>query len=215
VPQAGRDSLFLPTGGDPSELSELAVRVTFSIVSALRLPGDIASLRLEDSILDARTSGVGATEPGPSLQLERVTVFGDVFVRELSHASAALFSEPVRVERRHVGCVRYSYLPDGSEPPRRFRCQPDLELGRTSAAGLSQNTIAARLAPRFTSTRFGDPGYAQLAAAAAPEILTGAEDGSEMGAFSRLQEPLRRHQLSTLIEEYLRFGLDAGIFYVT
>lgn len=236
VPRAGRDSL-VHTGNDSSELD---VRVTFSIVGALRLPQDAASLRLEDSILDAAASGTGATEPGPPLQLERVTVLGDTSFRELPHASAALFSGPVQVERRHVGCVRYSYLPEDSETPRRFRCQPDLALdlairralderaralGLTSAAGIPESDrnaitnrertrVLARLAPRFTSTRFGDPGYAQLAAGTAPEILTGAEDGSEMGAFSRLQEPLRRTQLATLIEEYLRFGLDAGIFYV-
>ncbi|HEX4961805.1 MAG TPA: hypothetical protein VF173_13260 [Thermoanaerobaculia bacterium] len=236
VPRAGRSSL-VHTGGDPANL---AVQVTFSIVGALRLPENVASLRLEDSILDAAAFGASPTEPGPPLQLERVTVLGDTWFRELTHASAALFSGPVRVERRQVGCVRYSYFPDGSEPPRRFRCQPDLalalaigqalderarELGLTSAADLSETDrnaitsrertrVLARLAPRFTSTRFGDPGYAQLAAGTAPEILTGAEDGSEIGAFSRLQEPLRRTQLATLIEEYLRFGLDAGIFYV-
>ncbi len=198
-------------------------------------------VRLGFEVGRAVGTGLADEEPGPPLRLERVTVLGHVFIHELPHASAALFSEPLRVERRHVGCVRYSYLPDGSETPRRFRCQPDLalalairraldkrarELGLTSAAGLSaeeQDAIAgrertrvlARLEPRFTSTRFGDPGYAQLAAGTALEILTGAEDGSEMGAFSRLQEPLRRSQLATLIEEYLRFGLDAGIFYVT
>ncbi len=190
-----------------------------------------------------RAVGTGLTdqEPGPALELERVTVFGHVFLRELPHASEVLFNDPVRVERRNVGCVRYSYLPDGSETPRRFRCQPDLalalairralderarELGLSSAEGLSaadqdailgreKTRVLARLVPRFTSTRFGDPGYAQLSAATALEISTGAEDGSEMGAFSRLQEPLRRSQLATLIDEYLRFGLDAGIFYVT
>lgn len=237
APRAGRDSL-VHTGGDATGL---AVRVTFSIAGALRLPAEIASLRLEDSILDVAASGTGAAEPGPPLELERVTVLGETAWRELSHASAALFNGPVRAERRQVGCVRYSYLSDGSETPRRFRCQPDLALalaigrvlderaralGLPSSEGLPEderNAIAAqertrvlaRLTPRFTSTRFGDPGYAQLAAGTAPEILTGAEDGSEMGAFSSLQEPLRRTQLATLIEEYLRFGLDAGIFFLT
>jgi hypothetical protein len=190
-----------------------------------------------------RALGGGATddEAGPPLSLARVTVLGRVVVRELREASAVLFSQPVRVQRRHVGCVRYSYLPDGSETPRRFRCQPDLalalavrqaldrrarETGATSAQQLpaaeradiearERMRVLARLEPRFASTRFGDPGYAHLTAATAPEILTGAEDGSEMGAFSHLQEPARRRQLAILLEEYLRFGLDAGIFYVT
>ncbi len=62
VPQAGRGSLAHVLG-DPSELG---VRVTFSIVGSLRLPEDIASLRLEDSILDAVTAGTGAS-PLPAL----------------------------------------------------------------------------------------------------------------------------------------------------
>src|SRR5262249_30609686 len=151
------------------------------------------------------------------------------------------FNQPLRVLRRQTGCVRYCYLPDGSETPRRFRCQPDLALALAvdqaleqgaAAAGLAsvqqlppkessaietreRVRVLARLTPRFASTRFGEPGYAHLVPTTAPEILTGAEDGSEIGAFNFLQEPARRRQLAILLEEYLRFGLDAGIFYVT
>jgi hypothetical protein len=44
----------------------------------------------------------------------------------------------------------------------------------------------------------------------ATEITTGAENGSEMGAFSFLQQPQRRTNLQTALDEYLRFGLEAG-----
>ena len=71
--------------------------------------------------------------------------------------------------------------------------------------------IQARLTPQFTSTDFGQPGYAQLSLRCAIEITTGADDGSEMGAFSFLQQPQRRANLLAALDEYLRFGLEAGM----
>ncbi len=194
----------------------------------------VSELRLEAE------SVVGTEGMGPATTLVRSTVFGRLDLRELE-ASETLFTEPVRVERRHVGCARYSYLPEGSETPRRFRCQPDLALARTlrealetltrergltSAQGLPPGDVErleilqsarvhAVLVPRFTSTRWGQPGYGQLRLDTAREIATGAEDGSEIGAFQSLHEPARRRQLALLIEEYLRFGLDAGLFFLT
>ncbi len=75
--------------------------------------------------------------------------------------------------------------------------------------------ILSRLQPRFTSTHYGDPGYAQLSQSCAPEIRTGGEDGSEMGVFYYLKQPQREANLRASLDEYLRFGLEAGIFYVT
>jgi hypothetical protein len=105
-------------------------------------------------------------------------------------------------------------VPGGSTTPRRFRCQPDLALtGVTSPAAIA--ATRARLVPAFTSTEYGDPGYGQLAIGCARELRTGAEDGSEMGAFSSLKQPQREANLRIALDEYLRSGLDAGIFYVT
>jgi hypothetical protein len=75
--------------------------------------------------------------------------------------------------------------------------------------------IMDRLQPNFTSTRYGDPGYSQLRQSCAREILTGAEDGSEMGVFSSLKNPQREANLRVSLDEYLRFGLAAEIFYMT
>lgn len=199
----------------------------------------VSDLRLE--IGSASGSAFSAEEAGPPMTLVRSTVLGRLVLRELPLASETLFTEPVRVERRHVGCVRYSYLPEGSKTPRRFRCQPDLAIARAvhealealaRARGLAsiadlppadarqveilQSTrMQEALEPRFTSTRWGHPGYGQLRRDVAREISTGAEDGSEIGAFQHLHEPKRRRQLALLLEEYLRFGLDAGLFFLT
>ncbi len=47
------------------------------------------------------------------------------------------------------------------------------------------------------------------------ELRTGAEDGSEMGAFAALQHPQRLLQLRTRLDEYLPYGLEAGFIFVT
>jgi hypothetical protein len=111
--------------------------------------------------------------------------------------------DPVTVRRRQDGCVRFSYLPPGSHTPRRYRCQP-----QTSAD-------AARVRPVLTSARYGTPGYAQLAIGTPREIRAGADDESEMGAFHDLFLPLREAHLRTRLDESIRFGLEAGIFYAT
>jgi hypothetical protein len=142
-----------------------------------------------------------------------VTVLGRVRVRELILASEALFTAPVVAERRQGGCVRFSFLPEDSETPRRFRCQPDLLLERAAQTG--QPAAPAGLAPAFTARQYGHPGYGQLAPECPAELRTGAEDGSEMGAFSRLRQPQREANLRTRLDEYLPFGLDAGLILVT
>ena len=129
----------------------------------------------------------------------------------------------VLAEQRQEGCVRFSVVadPDGSHTPRRFQCQPDLaiskkekELGRILFTD-EHDQLVMRLRPQFTSRHYGQPAYAQLSMACADEIKTGAEDGSEMGVFCMLQQPQREANLRTALDEYLRFGLDAGIFLVT
>jgi hypothetical protein len=72
-----------------------------------------------------------------------------------------------------------------------------------------------QLQPSFTSDQFGNPAYGQLSQTCVAEIRTGAEDGSEMGVFNRLKQPQREDNLRASLNEYLRVGLNAGIFYVT
>src|SRR5690606_32990012 len=105
------------------------------------------------------------------------------------------------------------------------RCQPELALtSRATALGLDtpdllsateRQTIVSRLRPTFTSLHYGDPGFGQLAGRTATEIRTGADDGAEMGAFRFLKSPQRESNLRGALGEYLRFGFEAGIFYVT
>jgi hypothetical protein len=160
--------------------------------------------------------------PGPPTSLERCTVLGPVYARELDLVSETILAEPAQALRRQQGCVRLSSVAPGSRVPRRFRCQPDLafevarrERGEDTLDPAVSAPIEQRLAPHFTSTRYGDPGYCQLAGTCARELREGAEDGAELGAFKRLQQPQREANLALRLEEYLPVGLDPVLIHMT
>jgi hypothetical protein len=190
----------------------LEVSLRRSISGRLELSSDPgSSLRLEECIVDA-TGG-----PGPAIQagvatVVASTVLGSAAVTVMELASNVLFTGPAVAARRQQGCARFSYFPPGSRVPRRYRCQPSYPDGATSE---EKHVIALRLSPSFTSERYGDPGYCQLAERVADELRTGASDESEMGAFQYLQQPLREEMLSAALDEYLRFGLEAGLLHAT
>jgi hypothetical protein len=185
----------------------LKLRVTRSICDEITVPEDIGSLRLEESIVHG-----SIIAPTVNLAVEKSTVLGQTTARQLE-AGNSIFPGLVTIGRRQVGCVRFCSLAKDSITPRRFRCQPDLAL--EGIGPLSQQTaIRTRLAPSFTSTHYSHPAYAQLSLACATEIRTGAEDGSEMGAFNFLKQPQRETNLRSSLDEYLRFGLEAGLIFV-
>ena len=68
---------------------------------------------------------------------------------------------------------------------------------------------------KLTALRYGQPGYGQLRPDCPPEIWQGADDEAEMGVFHDLYWPQREANLRIRLEEYLRFGLEAGIFYAS
>jgi hypothetical protein len=126
--------------------------------------------------------------------------------------------------------VRFSWLRLESRVPRRYRCQPDLEIAEQVAVAIKKSgigtisdadrkaindTVVAWLVPAFTSLGYGDPGYGQLRITAPEQIRTGADDEAEMGAFHDLFQPQRESNIRARLREYLRFGLEAGIFYST
>ncbi len=119
-------------------------------------------------------------------------------------------------EYREKGSVRASYVPVGSQFPPSYRCQPELALGdpaQTKNATAEQ--IRQRLTPAFTSTEYGQPGYAQLSQTCAEEIRSGAEDHSEMGAFQRLYQPQHAANLRRHLAEYVPVGQKVEIHYET
>jgi len=180
---------------------------------------DGANVKISNSIVDALDeneaafAGLSGDDAGGTLQAENSTFVGKVFTRIMSMASNCIFlagmvpsadwPSPVRAQRLQQGCVRFTYFSPGSRVPHPYKCQP------------SSMAIAPRVRPVFTSLIYGDPGYGQLSNHCAPEITRGADDESEMGAFHNLYQPQRVSNLRTRLEEYLRFGMEAGIFYAS
>jgi hypothetical protein len=206
--------------------TSLEIEIDSSIVGLLRLPEEITRLTLRDSILDGLDTAAIARittddKAGPQTVLERTTVFGKVFVKELILANEVIFTGEVLAEKTQVGCVRFSYVSLNSRTPRRFRCQPELALSAL-AKKLDRDLlpdertyVLARIKPAFTSIHYGHPAYCQLSYHCPEEIKTGAEDGTEMGAFRHLKQPQQEVNLRIRLEEYLPFGLKPGFIYVT
>lgn len=201
----------------------LEITLVRSICGPINLAASISALCLDECIVDHPT-GLAIDADETPVDVQKSTIFGETRAQSLD-AGNAIFTHHVEAVRRQIGCVRFCYLPDGSPTPRRFRCQPDLalaqradELELDSVADLlptERGPVLARVQPGFTSTCYGDPGYAQLSLTTTEEIRTGAEDGSEMGVFSFLKQPQRAANLRASLDEYLRFGLEAGLIYVT
>jgi hypothetical protein len=195
VPRAGT-SLSIQAGAVESTRNvRLQVEVDRAICGAIEASEFIEGVAIRDSIVQ------GAVIV-PDLVIDRSTVLGATRSRTI-HASDSIFAERVDVARRQTGCVRYSWLPLDSLVPRRFRCQPGDEAS------------AAIIRPTFTSTTYGTPGYGQLARVTPHEIEAGAEGEGEMGAFNFLAQPRRLADLTARLDEYMRLGLETGVFFVT
>jgi hypothetical protein len=203
----GNQFLILP-GGDPGSTG---VAASFVFRKSDLLP--LLELQLE-SARPSIAGSIGGESEAPNTILENVTIFGASIFRELTLASNVIFQQVAYAVRRQAGCVRFSYITPGSRLPRRYRCQPDLALeGVTDAA--TKSIVKNRLRPTYTSIHYGDPGYAQLGLGCACEIKMGAENGSEMGAFNLLLQPQREANLKIRLDEYLPFGLEPGLIYIT
>lgn len=196
-------------GSEPSlkiEAEGVEVEIDRCILGGIRIEAG-SEARITNSILDATNASnmayAAKNGPGGRLRIENSTVIGSVHADVLELGSNTIFLGKVSARRKQEGCVRFSYLPLDSEVPRRHRCHPENE------------SEARRVRLQFTSLRYGDPGYCQLGRWCAAEIRRGADDESEMGAFHELFAPQREANLRTRLDEYLRFGLEAGILYAT
>jgi hypothetical protein len=186
-------------------------------------------LTVNDSIVDghgaAAIAGEGGVRSGPVTRLARTTLLGSVFVREL-HATDTIFIGPVVSRRTQTGCVRYSFVPllgnGGTTPrtPRRYRCQPDLaladarELLERTLSEAEQRTVQLSVTPQFASLDPFAPAYTTLLPDTPQEILRGASDGLEMGAWYFRQNPRRIDNLRRRLADYLPVGLTPEIVYV-
>ena len=161
--------------------------------------------RLEEAFPVALSTAALAVADA-AVTLTRVTVLGRVFAHRLS-ASDSILADRARVEDTQDGCVRFCAYADGSVIPGPYR-----------------SAIVPTGAPIFTSDSYGQPGYAQLletadaaivGGAMGASISTGAETGSEVGAFSADLNPAKEQGLLAKYAEYMPLGLMPVIVHVT
>jgi len=213
-----RDCTLVPGIGAALSVAHPFAVITLErcITGPLHIVAD-SEVTLRECIVDATDPELvayrgpgGELSVGGIMRLENCTLIGKIHTRQVTMASDCLFvarlaatgdvwSAPLWVERRQKGCIRFSYVPPGSRTPRCYHCQPD------------EGDLQTR--PHFTSLRYGDPGYCQLRQATPDTIRRGAHDESEMGVLHGLYQPQRETNLRIRLEEYLRYGLEAGIFY--
>jgi hypothetical protein len=195
------------------------IRLERCVTGPLQVVAGDSEVTLTDCIVDAGEpqnpayAGDTSGGPGAELTVKKCTVIGklhtellrlasdSIFFAQLGAAPGETWRAPLVAERRQEGCVRFCYVPSGSVTPRRYRCVPDNDH--------------PDVLPHFTSLRYGDPGYGQLRHATDKSIRQGASDEGEMGVMHDLFQPQRETNLLIRLDEYLRFGLHAGVFYAT
>jgi hypothetical protein len=204
---------------DPGEHDRKSADGRDLIPVRLRITGQVRSLVIDRSIvgpvvmaagalveaLTIRDSIVQAVEPGDAAlaidtgmtTLSAVTILGTAELHQVE-ATTSIFHDVVTVADHQHGCVRFSAVPAGSIVPRPYQCVttvPEAQL--------------------FASRSFGQPAYAQLLASANPAVRSGAEDGSEMGAFWRDKNSIKERSLLIKYREYMPIGLAPVLIYVT
>lgn len=196
-------------GQDADPASDGVWQLSRCLTGALLASAGTAQITVTDSIVDRRNAlaiaGLTpAAGPAKTVQLERVTVFGQISC-EILRASESLLDDVAVIEDQQSGCVRFTRFEPGSVLPRRYQCIPD--DAQVQTCGRAPRCLA----PLFNSRLFGSPVYGQLASACPAEILTAAENGSEVGAFAGSQNTIRLLNLKAKLQEFMPVGLNAVI----
>ncbi len=164
--------------------------------------GSIEQLTATDSIIQAIPTPAGndyalQTEIG-TISLGRCTMLGRAAVHRLEASECILDDVAIAEDTQH-GCVRFTAYAQGSALHAPYR-----------------SVMVPAAGPLFVSRRFGEAHYARLrrlvdTSIIAPQtgdtILGGAQNGSEMGAFSSEGVTLKKRGLAIKFEEYAPLGV--------
>jgi hypothetical protein len=177
-----------------------------------------ASARICSSIIDSccpcsvAYAGPDLASNGADLHIEDSTVIGKVWARTMQLASNSVFlarrplRDPwiaaIRCDRRQAGCVRFCYVPTDSITPKQFRCLP------------GDPSLDAALKPEFVTLQYGHPSYALFSVGVPMAVWTGADDGSQIGAYHAQQEAQAVRNVQLCAPEYIPIGLESGVFLV-
>jgi YD repeat-containing protein len=186
-------------GGNPISAVALVIAgdieqlvIDHSITGPIHLTGTgvVDSILVQDSIVQSLNAAVAAIDlPETSANMLRTTVFGAVNFDRL-YASEALIAGLATVADTQDGCFRFGAAGIGSRIPHPY-----------------ESNYIDDIPHYFSSRVFGHYAYAQLSQSAPDYLLRGAENGSEIGAYSSLLNPILLDSLKAKVDEYLPFGL--------
>jgi hypothetical protein len=219
---------LIVAGGAAGDNTRLNLCIDHSITGSVDAGLAAGRVCICDSILgearvadgDPLNAPVVLAAAAADLVIGRSTLFGKTTGRTLE-ADDSIFVGPLHIARRQGGCLRFCYLPETSRVPRRYRCTPDLQIAQTKETlgraftSADELTIRERIRPMFTSTLAEHHAFGQLSRRCPPEIAEGAEGGAEMGAMNALKDPMRLANVRDALDEYLPFGLTAGVIFIT
>ena len=203
--------------GEPSIVSD-AIGTTISLVRTMS--GPIANIvggstRICSSIIDSSSrccvayAGADLVSEGADLHIEDSTIIGKVHTHtmELAFNSIFLARRPrhdpwpaaIWCSRQQTGCIRFSFVPTDALTPTRYRCLPDVAANEGA------------LQPQFVTLQYGHPSFALLSGDVPMAVWTGADNGSQIGAYNQLQETEAIRNVQLRAPQYLPFGLESGI----
>ena len=195
--------------GNPIRAVPLSIRgnvarlvIDKSIVGPIRVEGagELTHLEITDSIVDGQHSPAPAISvPSGQVIMRRATVFGEVQVESLD-ASEALITGFTDVTNTQAGCFRFSAVIERQDPL-------NILSAHSRVPHPYESYFLRDFDGMFTSRVFGQPGYAQLTESAPVSLQRGAENGSEIGAFSSLLNPIKLDSLRAKVDEFAPFGL--------
>jgi hypothetical protein len=182
--------------------------VTSSILGGIVTAADgvVEHLDMQDSIVQSveRAQQAVSLSQGEAL-VNRCTILGRARFHQL-YASEVILYGAILVDNQQDGCLRFSAWVVG---------EPDPDPLVSTVPRPYESVALDAATPLFASTRFGDPHYAQLSQSAPQEIRGGASDGSEMGAFASLKNPIKERSLLIKYHEFMPFGLVPVVLYAT
>jgi len=162
--------------------------------------GELTNLEIRDSIVDGQESTAPVISvPAGKVTMRSVTVFGEVEVEWLD-ASETLITGFTNVTNTQGGCFRFSAVAERQDP-----LNPLSPHSRVPHP--FESYFVKDFDGTFTSRVFGQPGFAQLSESAPAFLHRGAENGSEIGAFSSLLNPIKLDSLRAKVDEFAPFGL--------
>jgi hypothetical protein len=185
----------------------LELSVARAVLGDVRTTGEIAAIEIADAAILGRIDAAGV-----AVSARGATVMGTTRAGRLE-ADDCIFEGLVDIDVQQEGCVRFSVLPPDSRTARRYRCQPETALDAAPDAAARARLLVG-LRPDYRSLDPLAPGFLLLADTTPPEIRTAAEDGGEPGCWNHLQHHTRVSNLSNALPQFLRFGLEPGLFFL-